>query len=139
MDTYLIAGDLLVAAAFGVALRRGRVRRTALCAAGLAGGGLVLLGGGGGALVCGVSGVGAGALLLAELTTVRRSVLAGAWAGALGLLVVANVRFEQAGSWVAYRKPWIVVFSLALVAALSAAALATARLARDPDIGPGGV
>ncbi|MFJ2175418.1 hypothetical protein ACIQVO_23025 [Streptomyces sp. NPDC101062] len=141
MDAYLLAGDLLVATAFVVTLRRGRTRRTALCAAGLAVAGGLMLGAGSGfgVLVCAVSALGAAALLLAELTTVRRSALAGAWAVAVGLLVMANVRYEQAGSWVAYRKPWVVVFSLALVAALSAAAVATARLARDPDMGPGGV
>ncbi|MFJ2557743.1 MULTISPECIES: hypothetical protein [unclassified Streptomyces] len=141
MDAYLLAGDLLVATAFVVTLRRGRTRRTALCAAGLAVAGGLMLGAGSGfgVLVCAVSALGAAALLLAELTTVRRSALAGAWAVAAGLLVMANVRYEQAGSWVAYRKPWVVVFSLALVAALSAAAVATARLARDPDMGPGGV
>jgi drug/metabolite transporter (DMT)-like permease len=140
VDAYLLAGDLLVAAALAVTLRRGRARDTALGAAGLTVVGVVLLAGAGaGALVCAVSALGAAALLLAKLTTARRSTLVFAWTVALGLLAASHGRHEQAGSWVAERRPWVVVFSLALLAALTAAAVGSARLARDPDIGPGGL
>lgn len=141
MDANLLVGDLLVAVALFITLRRDRGRRTRTWAAGLiVTGGLVL---------CtrhdpaaqgyAVSTLGAGALLLAKLTTARRSVLAAAWVGAAVFLVELNVRQEATGSWVADRRPWVTVSALAIVGALTAAAVGTERMARDPDIGPGGV
>lgn len=141
MDAYLFVGDLLVIVAAGAALRRGRQRRTRLCVAALVmTGGLMLgLGSDPAVLGCAVSALGAGALLLAKLTTARRTVLAGAWAGGATLLVELNIRQQVIGAWVADRKPWVTVSAIAVLGALTAAAVGTERMARDPDIGPGGV
>ncbi|TXL87190.1 hypothetical protein [Streptomyces sp. IB2014 016-6] len=141
MDAYLLAGNLLAAVALDTTLRRGRGRRTRVCAAGFVAAGALMLctGSDPAVLGCAVSALGAGALLLAKLTTARRGALVAAWLGALALLVVLNVRQEPAGSWVADRKPWVTVWALAAVGALTAAAVGTGRMARDPDIGPGGV
>ncbi|GAU70362.1 hypothetical protein SSP35_18_00900 [Streptomyces sp. NBRC 110611] len=134
----------MAATVVAVPVRRGGprgVRRRVAHAAGLVVVGGLLLGAGQepAVLVCAVSVLGAGALLLAELTTVRRGLLRVAWAGAAAGLVWLNVAQQQAGLWLTDRKPWVTVTVLAVLGALAAAAVATARMAQDPDIGPGGV
>ncbi|WP_150241610.1 hypothetical protein [Streptomyces albofaciens] len=144
MDGYLVTGDLLMAAALFGTVRRGRPlagRRRGTQAAALVVFGGLLLGAGRdpAVMVCAVLALGAAAVLLADMTTVRRSVLAVAWAVAAAALTALNIGQEPGGSWVAERKPWVTVSALAVLGGLTAAAVATARLARDPDVGPGGV
>ncbi|KOT92104.1 hypothetical protein ADK86_21375 [Streptomyces sp. NRRL F-5755] len=144
MNGYLVTGDLLMGAALFGTARRGRPlagRRRGVRTAALVAFGGVLLGAGRdpAVMVCAVSALGAAAVLLADMTTVRRSVLAVAWSVAAGALTALNLGQEQSGSWVAERKPWVTVSALAVLGGLAAAAVATARLARDPDVGPGGV
>ncbi|WP_030678712.1 hypothetical protein [Streptomyces rimosus] len=144
MNGYLVTGDLLMAAVLSGTARRGRPlagrRRGVRTAALVAFGGLLLGAGRDPAvMVCAVLALGAAAVLLADMTTVRRSVLAIAWAVAAAAMAALNLGQEQGGSWVAERKPWVTVAALAVLGGLTAAAVATARLARDPDVGPGGV
>jgi uncharacterized membrane protein len=90
-------------------------------------------------MMCAVLALSAGTLMLGELTSARRFVLVIAWTVTGVLLIVLNLRQEQAGEWIADMKPWIAVGVLPLIAWLAVGATSTALITKDPDAGPGGV
>ncbi|WP_026414599.1 hypothetical protein [Actinomadura oligospora] len=140
MNGILLTGNLAVGAALLASRRTGGGRRKIWVIVGLVAFGtwILLAGHSSESMLVALMFHATAAMLLVEMTALRRLVVDLGWMAGGVLLLLLNLPSWHAGDRIAAHRSWVTVSALAVVAALTAAAVRTNRLARDPDIGPGG-